>query len=198
MLSAWCLGILNSHRRFFLSYVAPVLWNAAQIAARGRCRRCWSTTPSDETFATALAWGVLVGGVLQLLVQLPAVRQAAGRIRLSLDAGRATVRDVWRRFVAGLLGRGVVQLVAYVDLVLASLLAVGAVAAFTYAQVLYVLPISLFGMSVAAAELPELSRLGGGPGRACRARRAPSTRASADRLLRGADPGACTSRPAAS
>jgi putative peptidoglycan lipid II flippase len=53
-----------------------------------------------------------------------------------------------------------VQLVAYVDLVLASLLAVGAVSALTYAQVLYLLPISLFGMSVAAAELPELSRLG--------------------------------------
>jgi putative peptidoglycan lipid II flippase len=53
-----------------------------------------------------------------------------------------------------------VQLLTYVDLILASLLAVGAVSALTYAQVLYLLPISLFGMAVAAAELPELSRLG--------------------------------------
>src|SRR3546814_2243565 len=59
VLSAWCLGILNSHRRFFLSYVAPVLWNAAQIAlvvAAG----LWGA--SREGIAIALAWGVLVGG----------------------------------------------------------------------------------------------------------------------------------------
>jgi putative peptidoglycan lipid II flippase len=73
------------------------------------------------------------------------------------------VREVGRRFGPVLLGRGVVQLVGYVDLLLASLLAVGAVSAFTYAQVLYLLPISLFGMSVAAAELPELSRLAARP-----------------------------------
>ena len=65
-----------------------------------------------------------------------------------------------RRFWTVVVGRGAVQLLTYVDLFLASLLAVGAVSALTYAQVLYLLPISLFGMAVAAAELPELSRLG--------------------------------------
>jgi putative peptidoglycan lipid II flippase len=54
----------------------------------------------------------------------------------------------------------VVQLITYVDLVLASFLAIGGVSSLTYGQVLYLLPISLFGMSVAAAELPELSRIG--------------------------------------
>jgi putative peptidoglycan lipid II flippase len=161
VLSAWCLGILNSHRRFFLSYVAPVVWNAAQVAAVVAAALLIDDATEAE-LATALAWGVLVGGVLQLLVQLPAVRRLVGRIRWSLDARRATVRDVIRRFWPALLGRGAVQLVAYVDLMLASILAVGAVSALTYAQVLYLLPISLFGMSVAAAELPELSRLGAG------------------------------------
>ena len=65
-----------------------------------------------------------------------------------------------RRFGTVVVGRGAVQLITYVDLFLASLLAVGAVSALSYAQVLYLLPISLFGMAVAAAELPELSRLG--------------------------------------
>jgi putative peptidoglycan lipid II flippase len=161
VLSAWCLGILNSHRRFFLSYVAPVVWNAAQVAAVVAAALLIDDATEAE-LATALAWGVLVGGVLQLLVQLPAVRRLIGRIRWSLDARRTTVRDVIRRFWPALLGRGAVQLVAYVDLMLASILAVGAVSALTYAQVLYLLPISLFGMSVAAAELPELSRLGAG------------------------------------
>jgi putative peptidoglycan lipid II flippase len=69
-----------------------------------------------------------------------------------------------------ILGRGVVQLSGYVDMVLASLLAVGAVARLRYAQTLYVLPVSLFGMSVAAAELPELSRAGSGAAEVLRER----------------------------
>jgi putative peptidoglycan lipid II flippase len=56
------------------------------------------------------------------------------------------------------MGRGVVQVSTYVDMVLASLLAIGALARIRYAQTLYILPVSLFGMSVAAAELPELAR----------------------------------------
>ncbi|MBW3547226.1 MAG: murein biosynthesis integral membrane protein MurJ [Actinobacteria bacterium] len=160
VLSAWCLGVLNSHRRFFLSYVAPVLWNVAQItvlvavAARGL---------DQSSLAVALAWGALAGAALQLGIQLPAVRSLLRSLRPSLDARRPTVRAVLRRFGPAVAGRGVVQLSAYVDLFLASFLAVGAVAALTYAQVFYLLPISLFGMSVAAAELPELSRLGDAP-----------------------------------
>jgi putative peptidoglycan lipid II flippase len=157
VLSAWCLGILNSHREFFLSYVAPVLWNAAQIAIVVTAGLLGA---SRTGIATALAWGVLVGGVLQLGVQLPAVRRLVRGMRLSLDHRSPEVRNVIRRFTPVVVGRGVVQVLTYVDLVLASLLAVGAVAALTYAQVLYLLPISLFGMAVAAAELPELARLG--------------------------------------
>jgi len=157
VLSAWCLGILNSHRQFFLSYVAPVLWNAAQIAIVVTAGLLGA---SRTGIATALAWGVLIGGVLQLGVQLPAVRRLVRGMRLSLDHRSPEVRNVIRRFTPVVVGRGVVQLLTYVDLILASLLAVGAVAALTYAQVLYLLPISLFGMAVAAAELPELARLG--------------------------------------
>jgi putative peptidoglycan lipid II flippase len=155
VLSAWCLGILNSHRRFFLSYVAPVLWNGAQIAvlvALGM--RGWAS----EDLAVALAWGAFAGGALQLLVQLPAVRQLAGPVRVTLRTDLGGVRDTVRRFLPVVAGRGVVQLSAYVDLLLASLLVVGAVSAIGYAQVFYLLPISLFGMSVAAAELPEMAR----------------------------------------
>ena len=70
------------------------------------------------------------------------------------------MQDVISRFIPVVIGRGVIQLLIYVDLFLASLLAVGGVSALTYGQVLYLLPISLFGMAVAAAELPELARLG--------------------------------------
>ncbi len=166
VLSAWCLGILNSHRRFFLSYVAPVLWNLAQIVALvaggvllldhlGAPDAADTVTLSR--LAQALAWGTLAGGLLQFLVQLPFVLRLSRGLRLSLDTTLPGVRRTVRAFVPIVAGRGVVQLLAFVDVVLASLLVSGAIAALTYAQQLYVLPISLFGMSVAAAELPELS-----------------------------------------
>jgi putative peptidoglycan lipid II flippase len=159
VLSAWCLGILNSHRRFFLSYVAPVVWNVAQIAA---VVAAGIAGFGQRSLATSLAWGAFAGGILQLGVQLPAVRRVAGTVRLSLRVGLPGVREVGRRFVPVVAGRGVVQLAGWLDMMLASLLAVGALAALTAAQVFYLLPISLFAMSVAAAELPELSRAAGG------------------------------------
>lgn len=155
VLSAWCLGVLNSHRRFFLSYAAPVLWNVAQIAA---LVGLGSRGLTQSSLAIGLAWGALAGGFLQLGVQLPGVRSLLGRLRPRISLSSTEVRTVLRRFVPAVTGRGVVQVAAYVDLVLASYLARGAVAALSYALVLYLLPISLFGMSVAAAELPELSR----------------------------------------
>jgi putative peptidoglycan lipid II flippase len=156
VLSAWCLGVLNSHRKFFLSYVAPVLWNAAQIAA---LVAVGLTTADTRTLAYAVSWGVLIGGVLQFGVQIGPVRRLLGGVRLSLDTANASVRSVLARFGPVVMGRGVVQIMGYVDLLLASYLATGAVASLQYALVLYLLPISLFGMSVAAAELPELSEV---------------------------------------
>ena len=157
VLSAWCLAILNSHRRFFLSYVAPVLWNVAQIAAVAIVAIGGST---EQSIANALAWGVVVGGLAQFLVQVPSVLSLVPQLRLSLDRHRRSVQDSMRRLGPVIFGRGVVQISGYVDLLLASLLVTGAVAANTSAQFLYLLPVSLFGMSVAAAELPDLSRLG--------------------------------------
>ena len=59
VLSAWCLGVLNSHRRFFLSYVAPVLWNTAIIVGLATAGiRAWA----EPNIAEAAAWGVLIGG----------------------------------------------------------------------------------------------------------------------------------------
>lgn len=157
VLSAWCIGVLNSHRRFFLSYVAPVLWNVAMIAAIVAAALAG---PGGRDLAVALAWGAVAGGFLQLAVQLPAVLALVQHFRPTLRWRIPEVRTVVRRLGPVITGRGSVQLLANFDLVLASLLALGAVAALGYAQIFYVLPISLFGMSLAASELPELSRLG--------------------------------------
>ena len=155
VLSAWCLGVLNSHRRFFVAYAAPVLWNAVQV---GALVVAWILAFDLDGVARAMAWGVAGGGLAQLLVQLPLTVRLARGLRLRWMRGHAGLREIRRRFGPAVLGRGVVQVSAYVDLVLASLLATGAMAALYRAQILYMLPVSLFAMSVAAAELPEMSR----------------------------------------
>ncbi len=156
VLSAWCLGVLNAHRRFFLSYVAPVLWNLGILIGLVTLGASALLDP-----AVAAGWGVVLGGALQVAVQVPTVRRVLrGSLRPSLDHRRAGVRTVLRAFGPIVLGRGVVQLSALVELAVASLLAVGAVAVLGYAQTFYLLPIALFGMSVAAAELPSLSTMG--------------------------------------
>lgn len=153
VLSAWCLGILNSHRKFFLSYVAPVLWNAAMIATLF----IFGSRMGEADLAVALAWGTVVGCGLQFGVQLPFVFRYASNLRFGIDTRMREVRDVFRSFGPVVVGRGVVQLSAYIDLLLASYLPTGAVTSISYAQIIYLLPISLFGMSVAAAELPQMA-----------------------------------------
>lgn len=153
VLSAWCLGVLNSHRRFLLSYAAPVIWNVAIIVtlilAAGR---------SDETgLAVAAAVGSVIGALLQVVVQLPTVIGLLGRLSPSLRAGDPQVKTVLHNFGPVFVSRGVVQISAYVDNILASLLGTGAVFGLSNAQILYTLPVSLFGMSVSAAELPAMS-----------------------------------------
>jgi len=151
--SAWCLGILNSHGRFFLSYTAPVIWNAAMIATMWGFGRRYAQFP----LAAALAWGSVVGSALQVGVQMPVVLRLLEGLHLNLRHQTENVRTVVRNFAPVFVGRGVVQISAYVDALLASLLPTGAVAALAYAQTLYTLPVSLFGMSVSAAELPQMS-----------------------------------------
>ncbi len=155
VVSAWALGILNSHRRFFVSYVAPALWNVAIIAAVTGAAS-WGLMGVE--LLLAMAWGALAGGALQLLFQLPFAARHLKHVVPSLGRRVAHVGEVVRNFIPVVAARGAVNLSALLDVALASLLAQAAVSIMGYAQTLYLLPISLFGLSIAAAELPELSR----------------------------------------
>jgi putative peptidoglycan lipid II flippase len=154
VLSAWSLGVLNSHRKFFVPYVAPVLWNGAIIGAL----IVFGPTATQPSLAVAMAWAALFGGGLQFGFQLPWVIRVSRSLRVRWNLELGGVREAVRNAGPAIAGRGVVQVSGYVDLFLASLLGIGAVATLAYAQQLYILPVSLFGMAVAAAELPELSR----------------------------------------
>ena len=155
--SAWCLGILNSHRRFLLSYTAPVAWNAAMIAALVIYR----ASPPTE-LAVRIAWASVVGAALQFLIQVPSVMKVMHSFKPWLGRGHEGVKKVVGNFVPAFVSRGVVQINAFVDQIIASFLPTGAVSLLAYSQTLTMLPISLFGMSVAAAQLPTMSSTVGG------------------------------------
>lgn len=163
VLSAWCLGVLNSHRRFFLSYTAPVIWNVTIIASLvwsgGRVQQLDQIQLGQFQFrlAETAAWASVIGSALQFGIQLPTVLRLLKRVRPALDVASQNVRTVVRNFFPVFFSRGVVQISAYVDSLLASLLPTGAVSALNFTQSLYTLPVSLFGMSVSAAELPAMS-----------------------------------------
>ena len=174
VLSAWALGILNSHRRFFLSYSAPVVWNVSIIAAMVGGSSLLGLSGRELILLAGI--GALIGGLLQFFVQLPAVLRLERQLKIRLDLGNEGLRETLRNAGPAVAGRGVVQVSGYLDIFLASALATSAVASLGAAQTLYMLPVSLFGMSVAAAELPELARERAAAGEVLRGRLAAAQR----------------------
>lgn len=154
VLSAWCLGILNSHRRFFLSYSVPVLWNISMILALA----WFGPRTGQDRLAELVAWASVAGSAAMFFAQLPVVLGLVPALRIQFTTQLEGVRIVIRNFGPVFVSRGVVQLSAYIDSFIASNLPTGAVSALAYAQTIYLLPVSLFGMSVSASELPEMSR----------------------------------------
>src|SRR5438105_1512307 len=163
VVSAWCLGILNTHRRFFLPYAAPALWNVAGIAAMVAAAAWLSgraLTPDQQLYrlALALAWGTVAGSVLQIADQLPSCWRLLGGIPLRVTLVPEGVRDVIIAWAPLVIGAGVAQLSGLVDTFLGSFTGEVGLASLRYAQLVQVLPISLFGVAVTAVSLPDLAR----------------------------------------
>jgi putative peptidoglycan lipid II flippase len=153
VISAWCLGVLNTHRKFLLSYSAPVLWNVAMIGAL----LLFGRTQGPTDLAATLAWASVIGAAMQFLVQVPSTLAVAKHLRFRPALESTHTRAVARNFGPVFVSRGVVQISAYIDQWIATFLPDGMVATLSYAQTIYVLPVSLFGMAVSAAQLPEMS-----------------------------------------
>ena len=163
VVSAWCLGVLSTHRRFFLPYAAPALWNIAGIAAMIGAA-AWlagrGLPPAEQLYrlSLALAWGTVAGSVLQIAVQMPTCVRLLHGVPVRVSLAPEGVRQVITAWLPLLLGAGVAQLSGLVDTFLGSYTGVGGLASLGYAQLVQVLPISMFGASVTAVALPDLSR----------------------------------------
>lgn len=148
-IAAFFMGLLNSIHHFALPSIGPALFNVGMIAGL----LLW--TPEGK----GLAWGVIVGGALQVLIQVPAVRAAGVRLRPTM-ASHPGVRQIGRMMVPRIAGNAVHQASILVDTIFASfshLVGSGGVAALYFATRFLHLPLGIFGISLAQAALPTMA-----------------------------------------
>ncbi|MGH7557281.1 MAG: murein biosynthesis integral membrane protein MurJ [Gemmatimonadota bacterium] len=152
VVGAWCMGVLHAHGRFFWPNFAPIFWS---VASAGALIAFVGRTGMDPVYV--LAWGVVAGSLLQVLVQLPATRGTLGTLRPRAGWRDPAVRRVVALFLPMMLGTGVAQVSSLVDVQIATFLGDASVATLAYAQRVYTLPLSLFGVAIAQVALPTLA-----------------------------------------
>ena len=150
-LTAFAGGILNTWGRFGVPAVTPSLLNVALIGA------AIGLAPRLDEPATALAWGVFVGGVAQLAFQLPFLGRIRMLVRPRLRRAHAGVRRLLRLIVPALLGVSVAQVNLLVDTIIASFLVTGSVSWLYYSDRLMEFPLGVFGIALATVALPSLA-----------------------------------------
>ncbi len=106
VMSAWFLGVLNSHHQFFVSYTAPVAWNVAMIAAL----LYYGPRRSQDGLAIAISWGSVVGSALQIAVQVPQTLALLRKHRIDFARVAAPLRAVFHNLTPVVISRGVVKL----------------------------------------------------------------------------------------
>ncbi len=145
------ISVLNSFDHFTLPAVAPIAWNVVILLA--------IFFGSGRLGIDALAWGVLLGTLAQLLMQLPGLARRGGRLGWSLSWRNPYVRQVGALMLPVSLSLGLINLNGVIDIQFASFLGQGGVAAMNYAFRLYQLPESLFAIAVGTVLFPTLSKL---------------------------------------
>ena len=148
-LSGLLMGILNAHQRFALPALAPAMYRLGWMLG------LWLLVPQLGIYG--LAWGVVLGAVLHLLIQLPGVLRLGGRYLPTLGRGNPAVAEVGRLMLPRLLGVAVVQINFIVNTILASAMPEGSLAALTYAFTLMIMPQAIIGQASAIAALPTFS-----------------------------------------
>lgn len=151
-LVALCMGILNTVRHFFTPSISTVFLNLSMIGCALLLRGFFAVP------ITALAVGVLLGGLLQLLLQLPVLYRKGFPIRPRFKPDHPAVKRIALLMLPAVFGVGVYYLNITVGAILASLLPQGSVSYLYYAQRLFEFPQGIFTVSIAQAVLPSMSR----------------------------------------
>lgn len=151
-LTAFAGGILNTFQKFALPAFTPVLLNLSLIFA------AIVLSPKFQEPVIALAWGVFIGGVVQLALQLPFLKRQGVLPRLKVDWRDPGVKRVLKLMLPALVGASVMQINLLVDTLFASFLPVGSLSWLYYSDRLLELPLGIFGVALATVALPNLSK----------------------------------------
>ena len=154
--AAALMGMLNSLNRFFVPALSPAMYNVGIILSGALLAPLMPGFGLDPIVAIAV--GALLGGLGQVAVQAPALQREGFRYRPILDPFDPGLRHILRLMGPGTLAGAAVQINLLVNMVLATGQGTGAVSWLGYAFRVMYLPIGLFGVSVAAATLPIVSR----------------------------------------
>jgi putative peptidoglycan lipid II flippase len=144
-------GILNTYGRFATAAFTPVLLNLSMIGAA-----LW-LAPRLHNPVMALAWGVFIAGVAQLLFQLPFLARLGLLPRPRLKYGHDGVARVFKLMLPAIFGVSVAQINMLINTILASFLVTGSVSWLYYSDRLMEFPLAVFGIALATVILPSLS-----------------------------------------
>lgn len=150
-LAALATGVLNSLRHFLTPALSPVVFNLSLIAAT-----LW-LAPSLPEPITALAWGVLLGGVGQLCLQLPALVRRGISLRLAVEPDHPAIGRISRLLAPTIFGLAVTQLNVFVNTLIASFLREGSISYLYYADRVMEFPFGIFSIAIATAVLPTMA-----------------------------------------
>ena len=155
-IAAACMGMLNALDRYLVPALAPALFNVASIVATLASIPAlrWMGVPTIH----AMAIGVVAGGMAQVLIQWPALRREGYRHAAVLDPAEPGLRQVLLLMGPGTLGLAATQVNVFVNTWLATGEGTGAVSWLSYAFRIMYLPLGIFGVSIATASLPAISR----------------------------------------
>ena len=155
-MAAAYMGMLNALRRFFTPSIAPAIFNVASILTLIVLFPLLVSWGYDPIYSLAI--GMLAGGVVQVLVQLPPLWREGYRHQFVLNPSDPGLREVLLLMGPGTIGVAAAQVNLFVNTSLATFAETGAVAWLTWAFRLMYLPIGIFGVSVATAAIPEVAR----------------------------------------
>lgn len=155
--SSTIIAILNSHDYYFLPGLSSAFLNIGMILAV--VVPGFLLAKNANNLIVCLSFGVLIGGILQIIVNFPLLKACGYNFKISLQQSKSNLKQLWFKFLPGVWGIAVRQINLVVDKNLASRLISGSISALNYGNRLMQLPLGMFGVAVGTATVPAFSKL---------------------------------------
>jgi len=155
-LSSTFIAILNSHDYFFMTGLSSALLNIGMVSTI--LIPYFAHSLSSEDLIIWAGWGVIIGGVLQTIVNLPYLKAIGYSFSFVLKFGGEAISNLWRRFIPAMIGIGIREINLVADALMASFLPIGSITALAFGNRLMQMPLGIFGISTGTAILPLYSK----------------------------------------